>query len=359
MWSLLDGNLYYNDDYVESYNIDEDNEEFNKTYLEHMQYQIEISKNDKYCAIFAKNGLHCDIFTHDNEEELVLCKRRNTYRKENIEFIVKFIENPITNETYLITNEQHSVLSFYNLDKKNDRFNLFLSDIFMNELKIINSKYMLLNGWIWTPMNIYLLFDIKLLFEEKKNYIPQNININDDDKIDSNGLYVKSLDKLIAFKDLHNDKYIIENLIILELYKKDNILKSILNKDLNNYYNYDISISKQQNLHNFIEDNIIKIECIATYSKRYIPYNVINLLKLESQSFINLSEEFHKCILLVKNIKKPIINCESIDLNYIITNKDNNKININFILPYENISINEEYKMYKFTEKSKILISVF
>ena len=153
---------------------------------DHMGYKLKTSKDNRYCAVYAENHLHCDFFEQIpasqgwpfTRGEHLFTLKRNSYRLENIGFIMEFLEHPETKETLFIFNPKHGELSLYNM--KGDKMKKGPdNDIFFNKVSIINEEYFLLVGWIWQPMNYMAIYNIKEFITDP-DYYPQGQSAFDD-----------------------------------------------------------------------------------------------------------------------------------------------------------------------------------
>ena len=145
---------------------------------DYMGYKLKASKDNRYCAVYAENHLHCDFFEQMpptnwpfNKGKHLFTLKRNTYRMSDIGFIMEFLEHPETKETLFIFNPQHGELSLYNMKGEKVKEGK-ANDEFFTSLTFINDEYFLLNGWIWQPMSFFSIYNINKFITDP-DYCPR------------------------------------------------------------------------------------------------------------------------------------------------------------------------------------------
>lgn len=264
MWRFDDGGLFHKGELIEYYGFRDDDIEFNERYLTKMQFNIAVSDNSEFCVCYSENGMYCDCFAAD-DHRLVLTKRRNTYHMENTGFIVKFIGH------LLILNEQHSVLSVYDMKEPDNPAFHVLDDVFINNIDIYDG-YMLLKGWIWNPIDVYVLFKIEDFIADVSKYKPRMMFLDDMDIVSKDGITI------------HGEK----------LYGWD----KLIDHNISEYRYAMLYNSRQRNILSVLGgviDNVAaeRIWCLGNLSGIMYPCHVKSLLDInieESASYNNINK---------------------------------------------------------------------
>lgn len=194
-----------------------------------------------YYIKYAKEFEFVDVF--NSQGEFLFRLTHNVYKSYHCCMIIEFVYNK-DNELRILINDQHSVLSIYDMEGKLCH-NIESGDEFythMFRIKEDNKEYLVLYGFIWAPIYFMSIYDLEKLVSEE-DYEPDQYwekdtgdlkrNLNDcKDNIVCFGMspnkfkafmLEKNIKKEIALKELLNKRWNEENILKLILDEKTRV----------------------------------------------------------------------------------------------------------------------------------------
>ncbi len=138
--------------------------------------------------------MYCDFFVNG---VLTYSMRRNGYHPHG-QCLVEFFKNK-EERVLFIFNKRHGELSVCDAKTGSELFSDDQDDKFCIDCQMIDQRYMLFSGWIWSPLYYKTLYDMQKLMESKDEYEPVTIDgdseLSPNFKVQDGKLYSVKLDK--------------------------------------------------------------------------------------------------------------------------------------------------------------------
>lgn len=179
--------------------------------------------------------MYCDFFV---DGVLSYSLRRNGYYPPG-DCLIEFFKD-CEGRVRFIFNKQHGVLSVYDAKTGSELFSDEQDDKFCVDCQMVDQRYMLFSGWMWSPIYFKTLYDMDEFFHTKKEYEPKYIDGDDALRphfsVRDGKLYSEKLDESFDADYVYNSISVIENSITAPAYLQyvnkvktsDNLLKCLL-----------------------------------------------------------------------------------------------------------------------------------
>jgi hypothetical protein len=227
-----------------------------------------------YYIKYTKECKLVDIF--NNKDEFLFRLDHNTYQSHYCCTIIEFVYNK-DNELRILINNEHSVLSIYDMEGKLCHIIGSCDEFYTRKFRVTedNKEYLVLYGFIWTPINFISIYDLDELINNK-DYQPDNyweqdtddlrLNLNCNDFIDNKVCFGMTPSN---FKEFMVDKKKKEEIAKKELlnirWNEENILKVIL-------------IKTRSSLELIDQNQAPSITCVGGNSGYDFPFHAENII---------------------------------------------------------------------------------